>query len=32
MIFMNMNLDGIICMQKFEDPLQLVFGLKLIIE
>jgi hypothetical protein len=32
MIFMNMNLDVITCMQKFEDPIQLAFGLDLIIK
>jgi hypothetical protein len=31
-IFMNMNFDGITCIQKFEDPIQVVFGLNLIIE
>jgi hypothetical protein len=30
MIFMNINLDGITCMQKFEDPLHMAFGLDLI--
>jgi hypothetical protein len=32
MIFMNMNLDGITCMQNFDDPIQLAFELNLIIE
>jgi hypothetical protein len=32
MIFMNMNLGVITCMQKFEDPIQLAFGLDLIIK
>jgi hypothetical protein len=30
MIFMNMNLDGITCMQNFEDPIEVAFGLDLI--
>jgi hypothetical protein len=29
---MNMNFDGITCIQKFEDPIQVEFGLNLIIE
>jgi hypothetical protein len=32
MIFINMNLDGITCMQKFEDPIQVALGLDLIIK
>jgi hypothetical protein len=32
MIFMNVNLDAIICMQKFEYTMQVVFGLDLIIK
>jgi hypothetical protein len=28
MIFKNINLDGITCIQKFEDPLQMANGLK----
>jgi hypothetical protein len=32
MIFKNTNLDDITCMQKFEDPLQVAFGLNLRIE
>jgi hypothetical protein len=30
MIFMNVNLDDITCMQKFEDPIQVTFGFDLI--
>jgi hypothetical protein len=30
MIFMNMNLYDITCMQKFEDPIQVLFGFHLI--
>jgi hypothetical protein len=32
MIFMNVNLDGITCIQKFEDTIQVAFGLDLIIK
>jgi hypothetical protein len=32
MIFINMNLDGITSMQKFEDPIQVAFEHNLIIE
>jgi hypothetical protein len=32
MIFMNVNLDGLTCMQKFDDTLQVAFGLDLIIK
>jgi hypothetical protein len=31
-IFMNVNLDDITCMQKFEDPTQVTFGINLIIQ
>jgi hypothetical protein len=30
MIFMNMNVDGITCLQNFEDPIEVAFGLDLI--
>jgi hypothetical protein len=29
LFFKNMNLDGIVCMQKIEDPIQVDFGLNL---
>jgi hypothetical protein len=32
MIFMNMNLDSITCMQNFDNPLEVAIGLNLIIE
>jgi hypothetical protein len=32
MVSMNMNLYGSTCMQKLKDPLQVAFGLNLIIE
>jgi hypothetical protein len=31
-IFMNVNLDDLTCMQKFEDPMQVAFGLDLMIK
>jgi hypothetical protein len=32
MILMNVILDGITCLQKFKDPIQVAFGLDLIIK
>jgi two-component SAPR family response regulator len=32
LIFMDVNLDGITCMQKIEDPIQVTFELDLIIK
>jgi hypothetical protein len=29
---MNVNLDDLTCMQKFEDPMQVAFGLDLMIK